>query len=169
MGSIKKPVSLDLDSTALKVHRKPRPILESPDLKMFSLTTPEVEKFIMSMNTDFIAPTAKEELKTESTSIVPSASIQTSTNSDQSKIEKKRERNRLAASKCRLRKIEKIQFLESKKKKLNEEKDELQKQTEQLKSMVDILNQELLMHISAGCTKNLPNIKECLKSEVIGK
>jgi len=64
---------------------------------------------------------------------------------DQAKLDKKRERNRIAASKCRQRKLEKIQTLEEqlyRSKKESEEKDRL------IKRLQETIN----FHVQSGCS-----------------
>ena len=54
------------------------------------------------------------------------------------KVERKRARNRIAASKCRMRKIEKIQTLDQQTSKLKAENDELAALANKLKEQVNI-------------------------------
>ncbi|KAK5640718.1 hypothetical protein RI129_009265 [Pyrocoelia pectoralis] len=67
------------------------------------------------------------------------------------KLERKRQRNRLAASKCRTRKLERISRLEDKVKHLKGENVELASLVNQLKEQVGILKVEVMDHVQAGC------------------
>lgn len=74
------------------------------------------------------------------------------------KLERKRQRNRLAASKCRSRKLERISKLEEKVKLLKTENVELGSMVNQLKEHVGLLKVEVMSHVRAGCTLRLvPN------------
>lgn len=67
------------------------------------------------------------------------------------KLERKRQRNRLAASKCRSRKLERISKLEDKVKLLKNENSELASVVNQLKEHVGLLKLEVMEHVNAGC------------------
>lgn len=67
------------------------------------------------------------------------------------KLERKRQRNRLAASKCRSRKLERISKLEEKVKMLKNENAELGSMVNQLKEHVGLLKVEVMQHFKAGC------------------
>lgn len=74
------------------------------------------------------------------------------------KLERKRQRNRLAASKCRSRKLERISKLEEKVKLLKSENSELGSMVNQLKEHVGLLKVEVMSHVRAGCALRLvPN------------
>lgn len=74
------------------------------------------------------------------------------------KLERKRQRNRLAASKCRSRKLERISKLEEKVKLLKSENSELGSVVNQLKEHVGLLKVEVMSHVRAGCALRLmPN------------
>merc|ERR1712158_232658 len=70
------------------------------------------------------------------------------------KLERKRMRNRLAASKCRKRKLERISQLESKVKDLKGENSELYNVVKKLKQSVANLKQEVIDHCQSGCQIN---------------
>lgn len=70
------------------------------------------------------------------------------------KLERKRQRNRVAASKCRKRKLERISKLEDKVKLLKGENTELGSIIKTLKEHVCQLKQQVIEHISKGC--NIP-------------
>lgn len=73
------------------------------------------------------------------------------------KLERKRQRNRLAASKCRKRKLERISQLELKVKDLKGENSELANVVKKLKESVFTLKREVLDHVNSGCQINLVN------------
>merc|ERR1711879_957065 len=70
------------------------------------------------------------------------------------KLERKRMRNRLAASKCRKRKLERISQLELKVKDLKGENSELYNLVKKLKQSVANLKQEVIDHCNSGCQIN---------------
>merc|ERR1712109_239333 len=71
------------------------------------------------------------------------------------KLERKRMRNRLAASKCRKRKLERISQLELKVKDLKGENSELYNVVKKLKQSVANLKQEVIDHCNSGCQINM--------------
>lgn len=73
------------------------------------------------------------------------------------KLERKRQRNRLAASKCRSRKLERISKLEEKVKHLKSENADLGSMVNQLKEHVGLLKVEVMSHARAGCVLRLVN------------
>merc|ERR1712203_690628 len=73
------------------------------------------------------------------------------------KLERKRQRNRLAASKCRKRKLERIGQLELEVKDLKGENSELANVVKKLKESVYSLKREVMEHAKSGCQINLVN------------
>jgi len=71
------------------------------------------------------------------------------------KLERKRHRNRLAASKCRKRKLERISNLDEKVADLKSENGELLAIVKRLKDSVCNLKQEVMEHVQHGCQVNL--------------
>ncbi|XP_026472861.1 transcription factor AP-1 [Ctenocephalides felis] len=67
------------------------------------------------------------------------------------KLERKRQRNRLAASKCRRRKLERISRLEDKVKTLKSENTDLSAVLMRLKEHVCQLKEQVMEHINSGC------------------
>lgn len=67
------------------------------------------------------------------------------------KLERKRLRNRIAASKCRRRKLERIGRLEDKVRCLKGENVELQAVVNKLRDQVCSLKQEVMEHVNSGC------------------
>merc|ERR1711899_716320 len=70
------------------------------------------------------------------------------------KLERKRQRDRLAASKCSKRKLERISQLELKVKDLKGENSELYNVVKKLKQSVANLKQEVIDHCNSGCQIN---------------
>lgn len=67
------------------------------------------------------------------------------------KLERKRLRNRIAASKCRKKKLERISQLQDQVDKLKSENQEYEKMISMLRQEVDTLQQEAMMHRQHGC------------------
>jgi len=67
------------------------------------------------------------------------------------KLERKRLRNRIAASKCRRRKLERISRLEDKVRNIKGENVELQAVVNKLRDQVCSLKQEVMEHVNSGC------------------
>lgn len=67
------------------------------------------------------------------------------------KAERKRLRNRIAASKCRMRKLERISRLEDKVKTLKSHNTDLASTASQLREQVAQLKQKVLTHVNSGC------------------
>lgn len=73
------------------------------------------------------------------------------------KLERKRQRNRVAASKCRKRKLERISKLEDRVKILKVENGELGSVLLNLKQHVFDLKQQVINHHNSGCTISIKN------------
>uniref|UniRef100_A0A023GJA5 Putative transcription factor ap-1 ixodes scapularis transcription factor ap-1 n=1 Tax=Amblyomma triste TaxID=251400 RepID=A0A023GJA5_AMBTT len=67
------------------------------------------------------------------------------------KLERKRLRNRIAASKCRKRKLERISRLEQKVHELKTENTQLGAEVSALRDQVCRLKQEVMLHVKQGC------------------
>jgi len=67
------------------------------------------------------------------------------------KLERKRLRNRLAATKCRKRKLERISHLDERVKGLKTENSDLVAMVKKLKQSVALLKQEVIEHVNQGC------------------
>jgi len=72
-------------------------------------------------------------------------------NQEKIKLERKRLRNRIAASKCRRRKLERIGRLEDKVSILKGENSDLQAIVNKLRDQVCLLKKEVMEHMQAGC------------------
>jgi transcription factor jun-D len=77
-------------------------------------------------------------------------------NQERIKAERKKLRNRIAASKCRKRKLERISRLEDKVKNLKTQNTELASTASVLREQVAQLKQKVMNHVSNGC-QLLPN------------
>lgn len=108
--------------------------------------------FFQTDNTIPVA-TIKEEPQTVPQS--PPVSPIDMENQERIKLERKRMRNRVAASKCRKRKLERISKLEDKVKNLKSENAELGAVIAGLKQHVFKLKQQVIEHVKSGCTVNL--------------
>ncbi|XP_046693519.1 junB proto-oncogene, AP-1 transcription factor subunit a isoform X2 [Silurus meridionalis] len=81
-------------------------------------------------------------------------------NQERMKAERKRLRNRLAATKCRRRKLERISRLEDKVKVLKTDNAGLSNTASMLREQVAQLKQKVMTHVSSGCQLMLtPKIK----------
>jgi len=72
-------------------------------------------------------------------------------NQEAIKLDRKRMRNRMAASKCRKRKLEKIAILDDRVKQLKNENADLAAVVKKMKSSVAQLKQEVMEHHESGC------------------
>lgn len=97
------------------------------------------------------------DIKLEEPQTVPSMTSSPSTSpinmaeQEKIKLERKRQRNRLAASKCRKRKLERIAKLEEKVKLLKGENSELSNVAAKLRESVCQLKQQVMEHVNSGC------------------
>lgn len=81
------------------------------------------------------------------------------------KLERKRQRNRVAASKCRKRKLERISKLEDKVKILKGENSDLASVVKNLKEHVFQLKQQVIEHIGSGCNISSQNCASVLQGK----
>lgn len=95
--------------------------------------------------------TVKEEPQTVPLGPTPPMSPIDMESQEKYKLERKRERNRVAASKCRRRKLERIARLEDKVKMLKGENSELSGVVSKLKEQVASLKEQVLDHVHSGC------------------
>lgn len=101
-------------------------------------------------------PVIKDEPQTSAAS--PTVSPIDMADQEKIKLERKRQRNRVAASKCRKRKLERISKLEDRVKLLKGENTDLAGIVKSLKDHVAQLKQQVMEHMEAGCTvQTLPN------------
>lgn len=75
------------------------------------------------------------------------------------KLERKRARNRIAARKCRTRKLERISRLEEKVNDLKNKNHELATHAASLNEQVIQLKQQIMDHMKTGCQIMMPNVQ----------
>ena len=75
---------------------------------------------------------------------------------EQMKVERKKARNRIAASKCRLRRLQRESDLQGKVRILKEHNQELNNEVTALKMQINNLKKALVHHMKGGCQVNLP-------------
>lgn len=146
------------------------PFLDSTDINKFGMNTPDVEHFLnqaMMNNMDqsngqMVEMRVKSEQETrvsplddvqqdmKALNVDPTARIDMN-DQEAAKLERKRLRNRIAASKCRKRKLEKIARLEDKVKRIKGENSDLSQAISRLKNHVMSLKEDLIDHVKHGC------------------
>lgn len=72
-------------------------------------------------------------------------------NQERIKVDRKRARNRVAARKCRFRKLERISRLEDRVADLTGQKNQLAQNATQLREQVARLKQQIMEHVNSGC------------------
>lgn len=93
----------------------------------------------------------KEEQRVPSLGSSPPMSPINMESQEKIKLERKRQRNRVAASKCRRRKLERIAKLEDKVKSLKGENADLSVMVNKLKQQICLLKEQVMEHVSNGC------------------
>lgn len=109
--------------------------------------------FVHLISTDCYPGVIKEEPQTVPQS--PPVSPIDMENQERIKLERKRLRNRVAASKCRKRKLERISKLEDKVRDLKTQNSELSSKVFNLKQNVFQLKQQVVEHVKSGCNLQL--------------
>lgn len=94
----------------------------------------------------------------QNTAVSPSVSPIDMETQEKIKLERKRQRNRVAASKCRKRKLERISKLEDRVKHLKGENTEMAAMVKTLKDHVAQLKQQVMEHLAAGCSVPAPPV-----------
>ena len=87
----------------------------------------------------------------EMTMVPPEMHVQ-----EQMKVERKKARNRIAASKCREKRLQREADLQTKVKILKEHNKELNDEVNGLREQISNLKRALLQHMKTGCQVNLP-------------
>ena len=98
----------------------------------------------------------KEEQRVPSLGSSPPMSPINMESQEKIKLERKRQRNRVAASKCRKRKLERIAKLEDKVKGLKGENADLSSMVNKLKQQVCFLKEQVMEHVQHGCAIMAP-------------
>ena len=75
---------------------------------------------------------------------------------EQMKVERKKARNRIAASKCRMRRLQRESELQSKVRLLKDHNQELNSEVSELKEQINNLKRALVQHMQGGCQVNVP-------------
>jgi len=89
----------------------------------------------------------------------PTSSIQVNLqDQDQWRLERKRAKNRIAAARCQMRKMERINRLQDKVDALRANNNKLAETAAALTNNVTVLRQQILMHTERGCRLLLPEI-----------
>ena len=132
-GSLETTVNYSTDTVPFPPppaqHLAPQPELSRVPLKEEPQTVPDVQSFGESPPLSPIDIDTQERLKAE----------------------RKRLRNRIAASKCRMRKLERISRLEDKVKTLKSHNTDLASTASLLREQVAQLKQKVLTHVNSGC------------------
>lgn len=75
---------------------------------------------------------------------------------EQMKVERKKARNRIAASKCRMRRLQRESELQSKVKLLKDHNQELNNEVSELREQINNLKRALVQHMQGGCQVSVP-------------
>jgi len=167
--------------TRLLKNQTKADLLSSPDVQKLKLASPDLERFITNPHSlvtptqVFFPKNVTEEqelyakgfvdalaqLQQDSSSCSSSVDFKPDLTSSSTpidmesqekiKLERKRQRNRIAASRCRKRKLERISKLEDKVKLLKGENEKLSDVLERLKMNVEELKSKIMVHVSSGC------------------
>ncbi|XP_026496463.1 transcription factor JunD [Vanessa tameamea] len=132
-----------------------RPFVEALDKLHHSEPAPHGRRVYADLDRPldrYPTPVVKDEPQTvpSASSSPPLSPIDMDTQ-ERIKLERKRQRNRVAASKCRRRKLERISKLEEKVKLLKGENADLAQMVVKLKDHVSRLKQQVLEHANGGC------------------
>ncbi|XP_072295370.1 transcription factor Jun [Eucyclogobius newberryi] len=119
----------------------------------FSSAPPQLPMYGQSSSGQLRLSALKEEPQTvpEMPGETPPLSPINMESQERIKAERKRMRNRIAASKCRKRKLERISRLEDKVKTLKSQNSELASTANMLREQVAQLKQKVMNHVNSGC------------------
>merc|ERR1711971_1497454 len=156
-------LSLDLNSASAKRNKQVQSLLTSPDVQMLKLTSPELEEFLIQVPDgvkvkdepdDHLSLSGSdygsEGMKSPPMNTSGMSPIDMETQ-EKIKLDRKRQRNRLAASKCRKRKLERISQLDDRVAGLKNENADLAAVVKKMKAGVALLKQEVIEHVNSGC------------------
>ncbi|KAH7971326.1 hypothetical protein HPB49_021825 [Dermacentor silvarum] len=144
-------------------QQQPQQQHHQPALQQHSMSGPDMSDSGASTSNDsFILPSSSEhsatggDVKDEPQTVprlgaTPPLSPIDMRDQERIKLERKRLRNRIAASKCRKRKLERISRLEEKVNALKSENAELGSMVSLLRDQVCRLKQEVMTHVKQGC------------------
>lgn len=147
------PVYEDLNTfnPAISTNSAPSYTTSAPTMS-FSAAPPQLPVYGQSSGT-LSRLTLKEEPQTvpEMPGETPPLSPIDMESQERIKAERKRMRNRIAASKCRKRKLERISRLEDKVKNLKSQNSDLASTANMLREQVAQLKQKVMNHVNSGC------------------
>lgn len=154
------PSSSSLPSTSadmtLSINVKDEPPYSAPNSSSADHAAPT--------NSSQVSPSPSSSRMTDSPGALSPGSVNMDDNvsmnlADQEamKVERKRARNRIAARKCRTRKLERISRLEEKVAELKNRNNDLLQHATSLNEQVAQLKQQIMDHMKTGCQIILPN------------
>ncbi|XP_067085783.1 transcription factor AP-1 [Osmerus mordax] len=148
------PVYEDLSTfnPAISTNSAPSYTTSAPTMS-FSAAPPQLPLYSQSTAAIPRLAALKEEPQTvpEMPGETPPLSPIDMENQERIKAERKRMRNRIAASKCRKRKLERISRLEDKVKNLKSQNSDLASTANMLREQVAQLKQKVMNHVNSGC------------------
>ncbi|CAF97609.1 unnamed protein product, partial [Tetraodon nigroviridis] len=152
--TLKQTMTLNLNDPK---HLKPQlsskalDILTSPDVGLLKLASPELERLIIQSTQRLHALKEEPQTVPEMSGDTPPLSPIDMEDQERIKAERKRMRNRVAASKCRKRKLERIARLEDRVKNLKSQNTELVSSANVLRDELALLKQKVMDHVNSGC------------------
>lgn len=154
-----------IPSLAPPSHSEPSSVYASAHSYVSTYTPPVINHFTPMMDYNGFSSTTQQVTNHSQTSstlpshmikelqrVVP-ADIKTQ---EHMKVERKKARNRIAASKCRLRRLQRESDLQGKVRVLKEHNQELNNEVSGLKLQINNLKKALIQHMKGGCQVNLP-------------
>lgn len=117
-------------SPAMSMHQQPLPMAAPQQPRVLQLK--EEPQTVPCFNTPPISPINMDD-------------------QERVKTDRKRARNRVAARKCRYRKLERISKLEDRVSELTGQKDELARNATQLREQIARLKEQIMEHVHSGC------------------
>ncbi|XP_007642008.1 transcription factor AP-1 [Cricetulus griseus] len=154
---LKQSMTLNLADPVgnLKPHLRAKnsDLLTSPDVGLLKLASPELERLIIQSSNGHITttPTPTQFLCPKNVTDEQEGFAEGFVRALAELAERKRMRNRIAASKCRKRKLERIARLEEKVKTLKAQNSELASTANMLREQVAQLKQKVMNHVNSGC------------------
>jgi transcription factor AP-1 len=133
---------MDLSQDMMDLSRTSSPALMQQQQQPQSSTLTNHHQRVMQL---------KEEPQTVPCYNTPPISPVNMKDQERIKVDRKRARNRVAARKCRYRKLERISRLEERVKELSGQKSDLADNAGQLREQVARLKQQIMEHVNSGC------------------
>ena len=153
----KRPFKLDLKNNEepkkARFESETPVLLTTPDVQMLKLSSPELAKFLdKNDQSSLITPsTSSVDAEREIYAKGFAVALEKEQQQQRLKLDRKRARNRVAASRCRRKKLERISELDDKVKELKRENDELAEAASRLRADVEGLKAEVARHVRGGC------------------